>query len=127
MRIWRPWSDALRRGRLCFVQTLQEWRGLRRMLSGAYHLPVSISIYFPFSFDPSIRPYTSCQIKSQVRCNNRRYCSREGVTVVITDHGASDNADFILSQHAFVKLGRSARDGAALLALGVVDVDYRRY
>ncbi|RWV90254.1 hypothetical protein GW17_00047561, partial [Ensete ventricosum] len=33
---------------------------------------------------------------------------------------------FILSQHAFAKLGRSASAGAALLALGVVDVQYRR-
>ncbi|CAL9124412.1 unnamed protein product [Musa textilis] len=61
-----------------------------------------------------------------VRCTIRGYCSRDGVVVVITDHGASDSADFILSQHAFAKLGRSASAGAALLALGVVDVQYRR-
>lgn len=61
-----------------------------------------------------------------MRCTDTRYCSREGVAVVITDHGASDSADFILSMHAFTNLGRSAYAGTLLVALGVVDVEYRR-
>ncbi|XP_042386482.1 expansin-like B1 [Zingiber officinale] len=72
------------------------------------------------------RDGVGCGACYQVRCTNRRYCSREGVTVVITDHGASDGADFILSMHAFANLGQSAYAGTLLVALGVVDVEYRR-
>ncbi|GER39658.1 expansin L [Striga asiatica] len=39
-----------------------------------------------------------CGACYQVRCTNSYYCSDKGVTAVITDHGASDRTDFILSR-----------------------------
>ncbi|WOL07135.1 expansin-like B1 isoform X1 [Canna indica] len=67
-----------------------------------------------------------CGACYQVRCTNAKYCSNNGVTIVITDSGASDNTDFILSQHAFSKMGLNADAGASLLSLGVVGIEYRR-
>jgi hypothetical protein len=45
---------------------------------------------------------------------------------VITDSGASDGTDFILSQHAFTRMAQSTDAGTALLTLGVVGIEYRR-
>ncbi|XP_072982841.1 expansin-like B1 isoform X2 [Typha latifolia] len=67
-----------------------------------------------------------CGACYQVRCTNANYCSNNGVTIVITDSGASDNTDFILSQHAFAKMGQNADAGASLLALGAVGIEYQR-
>ena len=62
----------------------------------------------------------------QVRCTNPYYCSPSGVTIVITDSGASDGTDFILSQHAFAGMGQNKDAGATLLNFGYVEIEYRR-
>jgi len=48
------------------------------------------------------------------------------VTIVITDSGASDGTDFILSQHAFAGMGQNKDAGATLLNFGYVGIEYRR-
>ncbi|OIV94652.1 hypothetical protein TanjilG_25876 [Lupinus angustifolius] len=63
--------------------------------------------------------------KLLVRCTRSAYCSDNGSTVVITDQGSSDNTDFILSKHAFGRTAQTADATASLLALGVVDIQYR--
>ncbi|KAL6658005.1 hypothetical protein ACP70R_005785 [Stipagrostis hirtigluma subsp. patula] len=67
-----------------------------------------------------------CGACYQVRCTNPHYCSPNGVTIVITDSGASDGTDFILSQHAFAGMGQNKDAGATLLTLGYVGIEYRR-
>ena len=64
---------------------------------------------------------------NQVRCTSNDFCSDNGVTVVITDHGSSHNTDLILSRGAFGRLAQTAASAASLLSLGVVDIEYRRY
>ncbi|BAT01603.1 expansin-like B1 precursor [Oryza sativa Japonica Group] len=72
------------------------------------------------------RDGVGCGACYQVRCTNPYYCSPNGVTIVITDSGASDGTDFILSQHAFTRMAQSTDAGTALLTLGVVGIEYRR-
>ncbi|XP_055821870.1 expansin-like B1 [Solanum dulcamara] len=67
-----------------------------------------------------------CGACYQVRCTNSNYCSENGVTVVITDHGASDSTDFILSQRAFSRMAQTKDAAASLLSLGNVGIEYRR-
>ncbi|KAM7530939.1 hypothetical protein LguiB_034349 [Lonicera macranthoides] len=67
-----------------------------------------------------------CGACYQVRCTNSRYCSENGTTVVITDHGSGDRTGFILSRRAFRKLAQTTNAASSLLALGVIDVQYRR-
>ncbi|KAF8380661.1 hypothetical protein HHK36_028151 [Tetracentron sinense] len=67
-----------------------------------------------------------CGACYQVRCTNSNFCSDKGVNVVITDNGASDRTDFILSRRAFGRLAQTKDSAASLLALGVVDIEYRR-
>uniref|UniRef100_A0A2P2PS19 Expansin-like B1 n=1 Tax=Rhizophora mucronata TaxID=61149 RepID=A0A2P2PS19_RHIMU len=67
-----------------------------------------------------------CGACYQVRCTNSSYCTDKGVTVVITDQGSSANTDFILSRHAFVKMAQTSEAATSLLALGIVDIEYRR-
>jgi len=67
-----------------------------------------------------------CGACYQVRCTNPYYCSPSGVTIVITDSGASDGTDFILSQHAFAGMGQNKDAGATLLNFGYVGIEYRR-
>lgn len=62
----------------------------------------------------------------QVRCTNAKYCSPEGVTVVVTDHGSGHDTDFIMSTRAFRRMAQNADAGASLLAYGVADIEYRR-
>nr|XP_027118723.1 expansin-like B1 [Coffea arabica] len=71
------------------------------------------------------RAGVGCGACYQVRCTNSYYCLDKGVTVVITDHGSSDQTDFILSQRAFSQMARSTDAAASLLALGIVDIEYR--
>ncbi|KAJ4952326.1 hypothetical protein NE237_029158 [Protea cynaroides] len=66
-----------------------------------------------------------CGACYQVRCKIPQKCTDEGVIIVITDHGASDNADLILSASAFAKLSRP-NTALELLAYGVVDIEYKR-
>ncbi|KAF8412515.1 hypothetical protein HHK36_000483 [Tetracentron sinense] len=73
------------------------------------------------------RDGVGCGACYQVRCMNSNYCSDNGVTVVITDQGSSDRTDFILSKRAFSRMAQTTDSAASLLALGVVDVQYRRY
>lgn len=61
-----------------------------------------------------------------MRCTNSNYCSDKGVTVVITDHGSGDRTDFIMSKRAFGRMAQTTDAAASLLALGVVDIEYRR-
>ncbi|PKA53275.1 Expansin-like B1 [Apostasia shenzhenica] len=72
------------------------------------------------------RSGVGCGACYQVRCVNSNYCSDNGVTIVITDSGASGGTDFILSQHAFARMGQTTDAGKSLLDLGFVDIDYRR-
>ncbi|KAG2680155.1 hypothetical protein I3760_11G085800 [Carya illinoinensis] len=67
-----------------------------------------------------------CGACYQVRCTNTAYCSDKGVTVVITDQGSGDRTDFILSRRAFGRMAQTTDAAASLLALGVIDVEYRR-
>ncbi|KAL4199618.1 hypothetical protein AMTRI_Chr03g145790 [Amborella trichopoda] len=62
----------------------------------------------------------------QVRCTNNKNCSEQGVTIVITDHGEGDRTDFILSRRAFGKMARTQDASSSLLALGVLDIEYKR-
>ncbi|KAL6979822.1 Expansin-like B1 [Sarracenia purpurea var. burkii] len=62
----------------------------------------------------------------QVRCTNSNYCTDKGATVVVTDQGSSDRTDFILSRRAFGQMAQTTDAAASLLALGVVDIEYRR-
>ncbi|KAK6935038.1 RlpA-like protein, double-psi beta-barrel domain [Dillenia turbinata] len=73
------------------------------------------------------RDGVGCGACYQVRCTNSNYCSDNGTTVVITDNGAGDRTDFILSRHAFSRMAETTDAAASLLALGVVDIEYRRY
>ncbi|KAL5973690.1 Expansin-like B1 [Asimina triloba] len=73
------------------------------------------------------RSGVGCGACYQVRCTNSKYCSGNGVTVVITDQGSSDRTDFILSRRAFAKMAQTADLAPSLLDLGVVDIEYRRY
>ncbi|KAI7987147.1 Expansin-like B1 [Camellia lanceoleosa] len=67
-----------------------------------------------------------CGACYQVRCTNSNYCSDKGVNVVITDNGSSDRTDFILSRKAFGEMAQTTDAASSLLALGVVDIEYRR-
>lgn len=68
----------------------------------------------------------NCLVRFQVRCTNSNYCSDKGVTVVITDSGSSHNTDFILSRRAFSQMAQNTDAATSLLALGIVDIEYRR-
>ncbi|CAD6223750.1 unnamed protein product [Miscanthus lutarioriparius] len=59
-----------------------------------------------------------CGACYQVRCTNPYYCSQNCVTIVITDSEASDGTDFILSQHAFARMGQNQNAGSTLMNLG---------
>ncbi|GMJ12472.1 expansin-like B1 [Hibiscus trionum] len=67
-----------------------------------------------------------CGACYQVRCIDSNYCSDKGVTVVVTDQGSGHNTDFVLSQRAFGRMAQTTDAAASLLALGVVDIEYRR-
>ncbi|XP_059640051.1 expansin-like B1 [Cornus florida] len=72
------------------------------------------------------RDGVGCGACYQVRCKDSKYCSDNGVTVVITDHGSSDSTDFILSRRAFARMAQTTDAAATLLALGVIDIEFRR-
>ncbi|KAF9626406.1 hypothetical protein IFM89_033225 [Coptis chinensis] len=72
------------------------------------------------------RDGVGCGACYQVRCTDSKYCSDKGATVVITDSGSGPNTDFILSRRAFAKMAQATDLAASILALGVVDIEYRR-
>jgi hypothetical protein len=67
-----------------------------------------------------------CGACYQVRCKNSYYCTDQGINVVITDQGSSDNTDFIMTQKAFTKMAQTSSAAQSLLALGVIDIEYKR-
>ncbi|KAK8510782.1 hypothetical protein V6N13_097643 [Hibiscus sabdariffa] len=67
-----------------------------------------------------------CGACYQVRCTISNYCSDKGVTVVITDQGSGHNTDFILSRRAFGRMAQTTDAATSLLALGVLNIEYRR-
>lgn len=72
------------------------------------------------------RDGVGCGACYQVRCSDSMYCSDKGVNVVITDQGSGPSTDFILSRRAFGRMAQTTDAAASLLALGVVDIEYRR-
>ncbi|KAK9052980.1 hypothetical protein SSX86_029610 [Deinandra increscens subsp. villosa] len=72
------------------------------------------------------RDGVGCGACYQVRCSNSKYCSDEGVTVVITDQGSSDRTDFIMSKKAFRKMAQNPYAASDLLSQGIVDIEYKR-
>ncbi|XP_058106576.1 expansin-like B1 [Magnolia sinica] len=66
-----------------------------------------------------------CGACYQVRCTQPQLCTKDGVKILVTDHGQGDNTDFILSSHGFKELARPTMT-TELMALGVVDIEYRR-
>ncbi|KAF5734265.1 expansin-like B1 [Tripterygium wilfordii] len=67
-----------------------------------------------------------CGACYQVRCTNKYYCTDTGVNVIITDQGSGPQTDFILTRRAFSRMAQTKDAAACLLALGVVDIEYRR-
>ncbi|VFQ85809.1 unnamed protein product [Cuscuta campestris] len=72
------------------------------------------------------RDGVGCGACYQVRCTDAAYCSDKGVTAVITDSGASDRTDFILSRGAFGRMANTKWSAQCLLSQGVVDIQYQR-
>ncbi|KAK1305535.1 Expansin-like B1 [Acorus calamus] len=68
---------------------------------------------------------SGCGACYQVKCTYPGLCSDGGVNVVVTDHGASGNTDFILSAGAFTKLATPTY-ASELMAYGGVEIQYRR-
>ncbi|KAL5973794.1 hypothetical protein ACLOJK_030451 [Asimina triloba] len=66
-----------------------------------------------------------CGACYQVTCTDPKLCTEDGVEIMVTDHGASDNTDFILSIHAFAGMA-SQNKSQELIAFGVVDIEYER-
>lgn len=66
-----------------------------------------------------------CGACYKVRCTIPKLCTEDGVQLVVTDHGEGDHTDFILSPRGYTKLARPNM-GLELLALGVVDIEFKR-
>ncbi|XP_020231247.1 expansin-like B1 [Cajanus cajan] len=67
-----------------------------------------------------------CGACYQVRCKIPSLCDVNGAHLVVTDNGAGDNTDFIMSPRAFSKLGRNNAASANLKKYGTVDIEYKR-
>ncbi|CAN1170935.1 Expansin-like B1, partial [Linum perenne] len=67
-----------------------------------------------------------CGACYQVKCTNSNYCTDKGTTVVVTDQGTSHNTGFILSRRAISGMAQTKDSAATLLALGIIDIEYRR-
>ncbi|XP_058090721.1 expansin-like A2 [Magnolia sinica] len=61
----------------------------------------------------------------QVRCKNTTLCTRGGVKVILTDLNKDNGTDFVLSNKAFMAMGRRNMDQEMKKA-GIVDVEYKR-
>eukprot|EP00252_Welwitschia_mirabilis_P002900 TRINITY_DN12909_c0_g1_i2.p1 TRINITY_DN12909_c0_g1~~TRINITY_DN12909_c0_g1_i2.p1 ORF type:complete len:222 (+),score=18.28 TRINITY_DN12909_c0_g1_i2:210-875(+) len=62
----------------------------------------------------------------QVRCTEKGLCKEDGVNVVVTDVGRANDAEFILTNHAFSAMAVSADADSFLVAKGIVNIQYRR-
>lgn len=63
---------------------------------------------------------------NQVRCLVAELCDSNGAYLVATDQGYGDNTDFIMSQRAFLKLGRDDNASQELKKYGTLDIEYKR-
>ncbi|KAL0560942.1 hypothetical protein IC582_001360 [Cucumis melo] len=61
----------------------------------------------------------------QVRCKDRRFCSRVGTKVVATDQNYDNRYDFVLSKKAYASMALKNKTNE-LLNLGTIDVEYKR-
>lgn len=61
----------------------------------------------------------------QIRCIDSELCSEKGTMVVITDQG-SGPGDFIMSRRAYAGLAQTPYAAVSLMALGVIDIEYKR-
>ncbi|KAK7262173.1 hypothetical protein RJT34_29735 [Clitoria ternatea] len=68
----------------------------------------------------------ACGTCYQVRCKIAEYCDANGANVVVTDYGAGDRTDFIMSPRAFSQLGRNKAASEKLKKYGVLDIEYKR-
>lgn len=67
-----------------------------------------------------------CGACYQVKCKVPLYCSEDGTTVVVTDHGEGAHiADFVLSQNAFAEMALPDM-ASKLFSYGVIGVEYNR-
>lgn len=67
-----------------------------------------------------------CGTCYQVRCLVAELCDSNGAYLVATDQGYGDNTDFIMSQRAFLKLGRDDNASQELKKYGTLDIEYKR-
>ncbi|XP_065879446.1 expansin-like B1 [Euphorbia lathyris] len=72
------------------------------------------------------RDGVGCGACYHVRCKYSKYCTSEGVRVVVTSSGSSHNTDFILSRQAFARMALNSLAADALFSQGVVDIEYKR-
>ncbi|MQL75262.1 hypothetical protein Taro_007602 [Colocasia esculenta] len=68
---------------------------------------------------------SGCGACYQIKCTHPELCKEEGVGIVVTDHGYSGDADFVLSAQGFAKLSRPNM-APQLMAYGGIDIQYRR-
>ncbi|XP_015960973.1 expansin-like B1 [Arachis duranensis] len=72
------------------------------------------------------RDGVGCGLCYQVRCTNPSLCNSNGAYLVVTDYGAGDRTDFIMSPAAFSSLGVNSTANDELRKLGTVDIEYQR-
>ncbi|MED6119579.1 hypothetical protein PIB30_013013 [Stylosanthes scabra] len=72
------------------------------------------------------RDGVGCGVCYQVRCTNPSLCSSNGTSLVVTDYGAGDRTDFVMSPAAFSGLGLNSTATDQLKKLGTVDIEYQR-
>ncbi|XP_047939381.1 expansin-like A2 [Salvia hispanica] len=75
---------------------------------------------------PSIyKDGAACGACFQIRCDDKKICSEEGATVVVTDRNHDNATDLVLSSRAFAAMANNGM-GPQLLKLGLANVQYRR-
>ncbi|KAL8150873.1 hypothetical protein V2J09_020681 [Rumex salicifolius] len=70
------------------------------------------------------RSGAGCGTCFQVKCKAPE-CNDEGVNVVLTDNATSDEAEFILSSHAFIAMAIPGKE-KEVKEYGVVEIEYER-
>lgn len=67
-----------------------------------------------------------CGACYQIRCKDKKLCSRRGTKVILTDHNIHNNGtDFILSKEAFSGMAQKAHQ-KNILRHGTLDIEYKR-